>query len=65
MKCKEKLEEEVDFWLGYISEWESSHDDPIPERAQQLLCNALLKLDKYGTNKSQVQLIKSNNPTIH
>jgi len=23
IKCKEELEEEVDFWLGYISKWEA------------------------------------------
>ncbi len=44
---KEKLEEEVEFWLGYISKWEDTQDKPIPERVQQLLTNAQSKLESY------------------
>jgi len=65
MKHKEKLEEEVEFWLSYIGNWKTSHDEPVPDRAQQLLDNALSKLEKHGADKNQVQLIKSNKPTIH
>ena len=65
MKCKEKLKEEVDFWLGYISEWETNHDEPVPERAQLLLDNALLKLERYCSDKRQTQHTQINKHTIH
>ena len=65
MKYKEKLEEEVEFWLSYIGNWKKSHDEPVPDRTQQLLDNALLKLEAYGTGKNQVLSIKSNKHTVH
>jgi len=65
MKHKEKLEEEVEFWLSYIGNWKTSHDEPVPDRTQQLLDNALLKLETYGTGKNQVLSIKSNKHTVH
>ena len=65
MKCKEELEKEAEFWLGYISDWESKHNEPAPERAQALLDNALLKLESYCPGNSQNLTFQNNKQTIH
>jgi hypothetical protein len=50
MNRKEKLEEEVQFWLWYINEWETNHNEPIPIRAKLLLEKALLELKNFNSN---------------
>lgn len=57
MKHKGKLEEEVEFWLCYITRWEATHNKPVPERVQLLLESALLKLaDQYSSIKKSSTL---------
>ena len=65
MRRKEKLQEEVEFWLIYISEWEINHNEPVPDRAQLLLDNALLKLENYFFDKKYDRTFQGINPTVH
>jgi len=65
MNHKEKQEEEVEFWLSYISKWEANHNEPIPERVQLLLENALLKRESYCPDKKQAPLLQRSGHTIH
>ena len=65
MKCKEELEEEVEFWLRHISEWQVRHNEPIPDRAQQLLNNALFKLENHSPGNNQAQTFQGSQHTIH
>ena len=65
MKCKEKLEEEVEFWLAYISTWEAKHNKPIPDRAKLLLRKAALKLEQQYPEINQGLVMKSDKLTIH
>lgn len=65
MKHQEILEEEVDFWLGYISKWEVRHNEPIPDRAQQLLNNAVLKLEGHDPGNNQAQTFQGSQHTTH
>jgi hypothetical protein len=60
-----KLGEEAEFWLGYISDWEANHDEPVPERAQLLLERALLKLVTDFPDKRPGLLFQSNTHKIH
>ena len=65
MKRKDKLEEEVEFWLSYINNWEAGHSTPVPERVQLLLDNALLKLEGYCPDNKQALILQGNNHIIH
>jgi hypothetical protein len=56
MKCIEGLEEEIEFWLEYISRWDAIHNKPIPDRVQQLMNNRSM-LNRVGT------LLKRASPT--
>ena len=47
MKCIEGLEEEIEFWLEYISRWDAIHNKPIPDRVQQLMNNRSM-LNRVG-----------------
>jgi hypothetical protein len=53
MKQEDKLKEEVEFWLTYINDWKTNHDEPMPERALTLLKNAQLKLKDHYSEKNQ------------
>jgi len=64
MKSKEDVKEEIQFWLGYINEWERKHTEPIPDQARLLLENAILKLENYYPNK-RAPLFQSNTHTTH
>ena len=55
MKREEKLKEEAEFWITYISDWKASHDEPVPEKAWTLLDKALLRLKQYYASKNRVQ----------
>jgi len=65
MNRKEKLKEEVQFWLSYINEWEINHHEPIPDKARLLFQNAILKLESHCPGKRQVLLYKHNKDSIH
>lgn len=65
MTHKENLEEEVKFWLNFISHWKDTHNEPIPDRSQLLLENALLKLECYcTTEKKRTLTLKNNNHAV-
>ena len=65
MNRKEKLKEEVQFWLSYINEWERNRNEPIPDKAKLLFQNAILKLESEYPNKRQVVIFQSNSHGIH
>jgi len=65
MKRKEKLQEEIEFWLAYISDWEINHNEPIPDRAQLLLGNALSKLENHFPDKKYDLTFQNINHMIH
>lgn len=65
MKHKQKLEEEVQFWLWYINEWETNHNEPIPARAKLLLENAILELKSFYSEKNLLKLLQVPNHSIH
>ena len=64
MKSKDKLKEEVQFWLSYVIEWERNHNEPIPDRAQLLLENAISKLRSHYHTKNDL-VSHANNHSVH
>ena len=45
--------------------WETRHSEPIPDRVQLLLDNALLKRESYYPNNKQASLLQRSGRTIH
>ena len=65
MEQENKLREEVEFWLIYISDWKKIHTEPVPERALSLLENALLKLKEFNSEKNQTEPLQDTDRSIH
>ena len=65
MKYKKELEEEVEFWLGYINKWQATNNELIPDRVQLLLNNAVSKLEADDPDNNQALPMQGNKHTIH
>lgn len=65
MKQEDKLKEEVEFWLTYITDWNMNRDEPVPERAMTLLDNALLRLKNYYSEQNRTKSLHGTDSSIH
>ena len=59
------MEEELEYWLSYINNWEASHNGPVADKPQQLPNNATLTFEDQSSDKKQDFLLINDKHSIH